>query len=67
MPEVRDFITLVRAGAPLIAVDSREEARLLAVLARVAVQLKTPVYRWSITEGLHRIGAEDGGGGHRDP
>jgi len=47
---------LINSRSPIIAVESNEEQRFLALLGRVADRLAVPLYTWSITTGLARAG-----------
>ena len=55
-PLVNQLSLLINSRNPIITVETSEEQRLLAVLERVAVQLDVPVYVWSVTTGLGRVG-----------
>lgn len=68
MPEVRDFVKLLRSRIPLIFVESQEEKRALSVLKRAAQSLSTQLYSWTVTEGLSLHGSRDPGeGGYHEP
>ena len=55
MHDVRDLELLVRAGNPIVVIESEEETRALDAVTRLGVQLGQAVFRWSVTEGLQRI------------
>jgi hypothetical protein len=57
MPEKQDLIALVRSRIPLVVIETREELRILDVLRRVGLETGTLVYRWSVTEGLSKLGS----------
>jgi AAA+ superfamily predicted ATPase len=50
------FCLLVNSRNPIITVESGEEHRLFALLERVAERLAIPLYTWSVTTGLARVG-----------
>jgi MoxR-like ATPase len=49
-----DLKTLVLSFHPVVALESVEEERVLALVRSVAFELKLPVFEWSITQGLLR-------------
>ncbi|MCP9440501.1 MAG: AAA family ATPase [Nitrospira sp.] len=49
-----DFRTLIRSSHPLIAIDTVEEDRVLALLQSVTTQERMPLFEWSLTRGLTR-------------
>ncbi len=51
---VHDLRTLIRSCHPLIAIETVEEERVLALLQSVAAQERMPLFEWSITRGLTR-------------
>ena len=51
---VHDLRTLVRSCHPLIAIETVEEDRVLALLQSVAAQERMPLFEWSVTRGLTR-------------
>jgi len=51
----RDLELLIRSRIPLIVVETHEERRLLDLARRLAVALRLPVFKWTVTEGLRRI------------
>ena len=55
MTSHEDLVTLLRAGTPLIVIDSAEEPRVLESFRHAISQVLRPLYRWSITEGLRRL------------
>ena len=55
-PIVNQLSLLINSRSPIITVETSEEQRLLGVLERVAVQLDVPLYVWSVTAGLGRVG-----------
>ena len=55
MKDLHDLSLLIQSRIPLIVLESTEERRALDLLKRVSTQLFTPLYQWSITEGLLRL------------
>ena len=51
---VHDLRTLIRSCHPLIAIETVEEERVLALLQSVAAQERMPLFEWSVTRGLTR-------------
>lgn len=47
---------LINSRNPIIAVETSEELRFSTLLARVADRLTIPLYAWSVTTGLARVG-----------
>jgi AAA+ superfamily predicted ATPase len=47
---------LVNSRNPIITVETSEEQRLCSLLERVAEQLGVPLYAWSVTTGLGKLG-----------
>jgi len=54
MANQHDLQALLRARTPLIVIETREELHVAALLQQSAVAMQLPLFRWSITEGLHR-------------
>jgi len=56
---------LIRSRIPLVVIETRDESRSLALLASLATRLTrpvhTPVFKWSVTDGLARIDVDLGG------
>ena len=55
MSEVSDLAILVRANTPLIALETREESRVIDTFRHVVARVLRPLYRWSLTDGLKRL------------
>jgi hypothetical protein len=55
MSEISDLATLIRAGTPLIAIETGEETRVVDAFRHVVGQVWRPLWRWSITDGLKRL------------
>jgi hypothetical protein len=54
---VHDLKTLVQSYHPAIVVETVEEDRVRRLLVAVAADLQMPLFEWSITHGLSRLGA----------
>jgi SpoVK/Ycf46/Vps4 family AAA+-type ATPase len=52
MHETQDFIQLIRSNMAIVVIESREELRVLDFLQAASAQLRLPLYRWSVTDGL---------------
>lgn len=57
MEVLRDLELLVLSRYPIIAVETYEEERLEEILKRIAAKLGIPLFVWTITRGLERVGA----------
>ncbi len=55
MSELQDLSALLRAGTPLIVIETPDEARVVALFRQSLLHVWRALYRWSITEGLRRI------------
>jgi hypothetical protein len=55
MSEVSDLAILVRANTPLIALETREEGRVVDTFRHVVARVLRPLYRWTLTDGLKRL------------
>lgn len=58
MDNTADLKLLLASRYPLIVAAMREEARFLEILGRAAASLGLPVWVWSATRGLSRLGGE---------
>lgn len=54
MNEVHDLEVILKAGAPIIVIETHEERRMVDVFRRIAISLASPLYSWTITEGMAR-------------
>jgi len=63
MTELQDLATLIRAATPLIAIETAEENRVIETFRHLIGQVLRPLYRWSITDGLHRLDMADAAAG----
>jgi hypothetical protein len=61
----RELATLVNSRIPLIVIETRDERRVLKLLAELATELArpahTPVFQWTATDGLRRVDIDLGG------
>lgn len=65
-PDTRtELATLLRSRIPLVLIETRDEPRALALLSSLAVKLAgdthTPVFQWTVTDGLRRVDIDLGG------
>lgn len=51
-----ELALLVNSRNPIVSVESGEEQRFTALLEQVAAQLQVPLYVWSVTTGLGKVG-----------
>ncbi len=61
MFDAHDLAVLLRSGAPLIVIETNEEALLVDAFRHVVAELFRPLYAWSITRGLKRLDMDDMG------
>ena len=61
----RELETLLRSRIPLVVIETRDEPRALAMLNSLAQRLTTsahtPVFQWTVTDGLKRLDVDLGG------
>ncbi len=60
----QDLEALLKSRVPLVVIETRDEQRALALLASLAVKLAaahTPVFQWTVTDGLRRLDIDLGG------
>lgn len=54
-----DLELILRSRAPIVVIESQDEARILEMLQTIAVRRAsdayTPLFRWTITDGLQRL------------
>ncbi len=55
MPERHDLELLIKSHIPIIVIESREEARAVDMIRSMQLRLATPIFRWTVTEGLQRV------------
>lgn len=59
MFDPHDLAVHIRAGTPLLLVETQEESLLVDAFRHVVAQLFRPLWRWSITTGLNRLDMDD--------
>ncbi len=59
MFDPHDLAVRIRAGTPLLLVETQEESLLLDSFRHVVAELFRPLWRWSITQGLSRLDLDD--------
>jgi SpoVK/Ycf46/Vps4 family AAA+-type ATPase len=52
--DIADLTTLIKSHISLIVVESQEELLGVDLLKRVAAEIGQPLFKWTVTEGLHR-------------
>lgn len=52
MAETKDLATILNARIPLVAIESADERRVLALLLRLAMERSLSFYEWRVTRGL---------------
>ena len=55
MPEIQDLASLIRAGHPIILIETAEEPRVVETFRHVIAQVWRPLFHWSLTNGLKRL------------
>lgn len=55
LQDVHDLELIVNSRIPIVVIESHEEDRILELFERLAPRLGLPLYRWTATEGLHRL------------
>lgn len=56
MADTKDLSMIVDASIPIIAIESPDERRVLALLLQLAMQKGLGFYQWTVTRGLRRGG-----------
>jgi len=54
--DLKDIGLLLESKIPILVIESYEEPRVLEMITRLAVSRATPLYTWSVTEGLCLLG-----------
>jgi hypothetical protein len=61
----RDLATLLQSRVPLIVIETRDEPRAIELITSLATRATnkahTPVFQWTVTDGLRRIDIDLGG------
>jgi len=55
MKDSHDLSLLILSRVPIIFLETKEERRAMELIEKVSSKLFTPLYHWSITEGLVRL------------
>jgi len=55
MKDSHDLSLLIQSRVPIIFMETKEECRAMELIEKVSSKLFTPLYHWSITEGLLRL------------
>ncbi|KAF1686957.1 ATPase [Pseudoxanthomonas broegbernensis] len=55
MSQLQDLTALIRANAPLIVIETRDEERVVELFRQSLMQVWRALHRWTITEGLRRL------------
>jgi hypothetical protein len=59
MERRHDLEIILRSRAPIIVIETRDEARVLSVLQSITLRSATsdylPLFRWTVTDGLQRV------------
>lgn len=53
----KDLKKLIDCQSGIIAIESREEERVIDLLLQLATEREVPLFNWSVTEGLTRMEA----------
>jgi len=56
LSDFRDLQLLIRSSVPLLVVETHDENRAREMLTRLAVKEALPLFCWSVTDGLQRLG-----------
>jgi hypothetical protein len=61
----RELEALIKSRIPLIVIETRDEPRVLSLLsglaARISQSAPTPLFQWTVTDGLRRLDVDLGG------
>jgi SpoVK/Ycf46/Vps4 family AAA+-type ATPase len=64
MTDQNDLDFLIRGHTPIIAIETFEERRALDHLLKIAIQSTLPLFKWTVTDGLHRLDIDLGAQKH---
>lgn len=56
MPEVHDLGLMIDSNIAIVVIETAEESRAIDSITRLSVSRSTPMYTWSITDGVQRRG-----------
>ncbi len=68
--DIKDLTVALSGKTPIVMIESHEETRAIDLIVKAGKSTRLPVYSWTCTQGLSRIGLNiDYGGGNdtRDP
>ncbi len=55
LQDLHDLELIIKSHIPIVVVESHEERRIVELCKRLMPRIGTPVYQWTVTEGLHRL------------
>ncbi|MGY0560557.1 AAA family ATPase [Luteimonas sp. A277] len=55
MSQLQDLAALIRAGTPLIIIETADEPQVVDMFRQTLTRVWRAMYRWTITEGLRRV------------
>ncbi len=55
MPDINDLQLTLDTAVPLIVIESQEEDRVLDMVRRIGFRRGTPVWAWTLSDGLRRL------------
>ncbi|MCP3871153.1 MAG: AAA family ATPase [Gammaproteobacteria bacterium] len=58
MQDLHDFELVLISRNPILVIESLEEPRVVQLLTRLAMRLNHPMFQWSVSEGLKRLGLD---------
>jgi len=68
MRDLHDLQLIVDSGVPLIVVETHEEQRVAELFRKLVLHGPKPLFKWTVTEGLHRVGTDHAPQAHnREP
>jgi AAA+ superfamily predicted ATPase len=56
LPDLKDLEILLRGASPILLIETNEEERVIGLFERWGNQVNTAIFRWSVTQGLRRLG-----------
>lgn len=56
MPEIHDLSLIIDSQIPLIVIETHEERRALDMITRLALKKSLPLFNWTVTAGIQRLG-----------
>lgn len=55
LPDLRDLELILKSATPLVVIESHDEDRVCELVESMAEKSNLPLFKWSITDGLHRL------------